>query len=95
MGTQKDFNRQLAATSRLALAVLIPAIGLKRQDEQILWLWFVEQRSANEIAEELHIVRETAFNSLCRAKKRMRTMLMEQGNFLSPEVQGQIKFLLR
>jgi len=95
MISQKEFNQNLKRISRTALAVMIPLVGMKSKQEEILWLYYIKEKSLYDISLIMGVTYETAANDLSAARKSMANIIKEQAAFLSPEIKGQIHFLLK
>ena len=87
------FRKKLDSLNKLSLAALISGIGLKRQDAQILKWWYIDELNINEIAQALTVQRESAYNQLSAARRRLFLITANQQQLLPAEVQHIIKFL--
>lgn len=91
---QRGFAKKLEGLSKNALKVLLPAAGLKVKDERILRLWYIDEYSIYEIADDMHLVKESAYNSLCVARGRLETILTTQRHLLPEHCQDIIQYLI-
>lgn len=87
------FRKKLDSLNKLSLAALISGIGLKRQDAQILKWWYIDELNINEIAQALTVQRESAYNQLSAARRRLFLITANQQQLLPAEMQHIIKFL--
>lgn len=87
------FRKKLDSLNKLSLAALISGIGLKRQDTQILKWWYIDELNINEIAQALTVQRESAYNQLSAARRRLFLITANQQQLLPAEMQHIIKFL--
>lgn len=87
------FRKRLDSLNKVSLAALISGIGLKRQDAQILKWWYVDELSINKIAQALTIQRESAYNQLSAARRRLFEITKNQEHLLPAELQYIIRYL--
>lgn len=87
------FRKKLDSLNKLSLAALISGIGLKRQDAQILKWWYIDEININEIAQALSVQRESAYNQLSAARRRLFLITENQQQLLPAEMQHITKFL--
>ena len=91
--TQSEFNNLLKRMSKVYLKLIISSIGLKYRYEKVLWLFYVEEKSHVEIAEEMNLTKESIGNLITKARKRLKYLLDTQGVLLSPELQQYLDIL--
>ena len=87
------FRKKLDSLNKLSLARLIAGIGLKRQDEQILKWWYIDELDINKIAQALNVQRESAYNMLSAARRRLFETITYQAQLLPSELQHIIRYL--
>lgn len=80
------FRKKLDSLNKLSLARLIAGIGLKRQDEQILKWWYIDELDINKIAQALNVQRESAYNMLSAARRRLFLIANEQQYILPDDI---------
>lgn len=91
--TQSKFNNLLKRMSKVYLKLIISSIGLKYRYEKVLWLFYVEEKSHVEIAEEMNLTKESIGNLITKARKQLKYLLDTQGVLLSPELQQYLDIL--
>lgn len=91
--TQSEFNNLLKRMSKVYLKLIISSIGLKYMYEKVLWLFYVEEKSHVEIAEEMNLTKESIGNLITKARKQLKYLLDTQGVLLSPELQQYLDIL--
>lgn len=91
--TQSEFNNLLKRMSKVYLKLIISSVGLKYRYEKVLWLFYVEEKSHVEIAEEMNLTKETIGNLITKARKQLKYLLDTQGVLLSPELQQYLDIL--
>ena len=91
--TQSEFNNPLKRMSKVYLKLIISSIGLKYRYEKVLWLFYVEEKSHVEIAEEMNLTKESIGNLITKARKQLKYLLDTQGVLLSPELQQYLDIL--
>lgn len=91
--TQSEFNNLLKRMSKVYLKLIISSIGLKYRYEKVLWLFYVEEKSHVEIAEEMNLTKESIGNLITKARKQLKYLLDTQGVLLSPELQQYLDIL--
>lgn len=69
--TQSEFNNLLKRMSKVYLKLIISSIGLKYRYEKVLWLFYVEEKSHVEIAEEMNLTKESIGNLITKARKHL------------------------
>lgn len=91
--TQSEFNNLLKRMSKVYLKLIISSAGLKYRYEKVLWLFYVEEKSHVEIAEEMSLTKESVGNLITKARKQLKYLLDTQGVLLSPELQQYLDIL--
>ena len=91
--TQSEFNSILKRMSKVYLKLIISSVGLKCRYEKVLWLFYVEEKSHTEIAEEMNLTKESVGNLITKARKQLKYLLDTQGVLLSPELQQYLDIL--
>ena len=91
--TQSEFNNLLKRMSKVYLKLIISSVGLKYRYEKVLWLFYVEEKSHIEIAEEMNLTKESIGNLITKARKQLKYLLDTQGVLLSPELQQYLDIL--
>lgn len=91
--TQSEFNNLLKRMSKVYLKLIISFVGLKYRYEKVLWLFYVEEKSHVEIAEEMNLTKESIGNLITKARKQLKYLLDTQGVLLSPELQQYLDIL--
>ena len=91
--TQSEFNNLLKRMSKVYLKLIISSVGLKYRYEKVLWLFYVEEKSHAEIAEEMNLTKESIGNLITKARKQLKYLLDTQGVLLSPELQQYLDIL--
>lgn len=91
--TQSEFNNLLKRMSKVYLKLIISSIGLKYRYEKVLWLFYVEEKSHVEIAEEMNLTKKSIGNLITKARKQLKYLLDTQGVLLSPELQQYLDIL--
>lgn len=91
--TQSEFNNLLKRMSKVYLKLIISSIDLKYRYEKVLWLFYVEEKSHVEIAEEMNLTKESIGNLITKARKQLKYLLDTQGVLLSPELQQYLDIL--
>lgn len=91
--TQSEFNNLLKRMSKVYLKLIISSVGLKYRYEKVLWLFYVEEKSHVEIAEEMNLTKESIGNLITKARKQLKYLLNTQGVLLSPELQQYLDIL--
>lgn len=91
--TQSEFNNLLKRMSKVYLKLIISSVGLKYRYEKVLWLFYVEEKSHVEIAEEMNLTKESIGNLITKARKQLKYLLDIQGVLLSPELQQYLDIL--
>lgn len=91
--TQSEFNNLLKRMSKVYLKLIIFSVGLKYRYEKVLWLFYVEEKSHLEIAEEMNLTKESIGNLITKARKQLKYLLDTQGVLLSPELQQYLDIL--
>lgn len=91
--TQSEFNNLLKRMSKVYLKLIISSISLKYRYEKVLWLFYVEEKSHVEIAEEMNLTKESIGNLITKARKQLKYLLDTQGVLLSPELQQYLDIL--
>lgn len=87
------FRKKLDSLNKVSLAVLIAGIGLKRRDEQLLKWWYVDEKDINQIAAALSVQRESAYNLLSAARRRLFEIIEHQKKIIPQEIQQIIEYL--
>lgn len=72
---RSNFVNKLDGLHKGALEILLPAAGLKIRDERILKLWYINEASIYEIAADLRVTKESAYNLLSAARCRLEKIL--------------------
>lgn len=90
---QSEFNNLLKRMSKVYLKLIISSVGLKYRYEKVLWLFYVEEKSHVEIAEEMNLTKESIGNLITKARKQLKYLLDTQGVLLSPELQQYLDIL--
>lgn len=85
--SQKDFNARFKefCRSKNLLKIIIPGAGLKSKYETVLIKHYIEEKTHAEIAEELHMTRESVGNLICKAKKELKLALDNISEFSDDE----------
>lgn len=83
---QKEFNKKLKEFGKVVLPVLIPVMGLKRNQEKVLTNFYVKEMSYYEISEELGITTDSVANLICLARKNFNKKLSKQKNLIPPDL---------
>ena len=91
--TQNEFNNLLKRMSKVYLKLIISSVGLKYKYEKVLWLFYVDEKSHVEIAEEMNLTKESIGNLITKARKQLKYLLDTQGVLLSPELQQYLDIL--
>lgn len=91
--TQSEFNNLLKRMSKVYLKLIISSVGLKYRYEKVLWLFYVEEKSHVEIAEEMNLTKESIGNLITKARKQLKYLLDTRGVLLSPELQQYLDIL--
>lgn len=91
---RSNFVNKLDGLHKGALEILLPAAGLKIRDERILKLWYIKEASIYEIAADLRVTKESAYNLLSAARCRLEKILTTQRQLLPTECQDIIRYLL-
>lgn len=91
--TQSEFNNLLKRMSKVYLKLIISSVGLKYKYEKVLWLFYVDEKSHVEIAEEMNLTKESIGNLITKARKQLKYLLDTQGVLLSPELQQYLDIL--
>lgn len=91
--TQSEFNNLLKRMSKVYLKLIISFVGLKYRYEKVLWLFYVEEKSHVEIAEEMNLTKESIGNLITKTRKQLKYLLDTQGVLLSPELQQYLDIL--
>lgn len=87
------FRKKLDSLNKVSLAALIAGTGLKRRDEQILKWWYVDEKDINQIAAVLSVQRESAYNQLSAARRRLFEIIEHQKNIIPQEIKQIIEYL--
>ena len=77
--TQSEFNNLLKRMSEVYLKLIISSVGLKYRYEKVLWLFYVEEKSHVEIAQEMNFTKESIGNWITKARKQLKYLLDTQG----------------
>lgn len=87
--------RSLDRLTKPAAAKLILAAGLKAKDERILYAWYISERTVYEIADMESVQKESAYNQIAAARKRLVDIIVNQAHLLPKEIQPILDFLNR
>lgn len=91
--TYQAFRKKLDSLNKVSLAALIAGTGLKLRDEQVLKWWYVDEKDINQIAAALSVQRESAYNQLSAARRRLFEITKNQGQLLPAELHYIIRYL--
>lgn len=75
MPTQQDITTKLKRSSKTILKVIIGGIGLKKKHEEVLRLYYIEEKSYYEISEIMSISWNSVGNLLTKARKQLAHLL--------------------
>ena len=89
-----SFAIRLRSLSKNALAVLIPAAGLRERDKRFLLAWYVEELTIHQIAELEHLQIESVYNAIAEARNRLRFILQNQLEVLPDNVKNIREYLI-
>lgn len=94
--TQAEFNEKLKnfTKSKVGIKILLPSLQLKNKYEEILKLYYIDELNHFEIADKLHMTKESVGNMLCKARKEMFDVITEQYGLFDGQYQEIIKILL-
>lgn len=85
--SQKVFNARFKefCRSKTLLKIIIPSAGLKSKYETVLVKHYIEEKTHAEIADELHMTKESVGNLICKAKKELNSALDNISEFSNDE----------
>lgn len=94
--TQSEFNLKLKefTQSKVGIKLLLPSLQLKRKYEDVLKLYYIDELNHYEIADKLHMTKESVGNLIHTARKEMFKVIEKQYKFLGTDSQELIKILL-
>ena len=94
--TQTEFNEKLKdfTKSKIGIKILLPSLELKAKYEEILRLYYIDELNHFEIADKLHMTKESVGNLLCKARKEMFDVITKQYGLFEGQYQEIIKILL-
>lgn len=94
--TQMEFNEKLKnfTKSKIGIKILLPSLQLKRKYEEVLRLYYIDELNHYEIADKLHVTKESVGNLLCKARKEMYDVITQQYGLFDGEYKEIIKILL-
>lgn len=84
----------LAKLSKIALRVIITGIGLKSKYEKVLFLYYIEEKSHYEIADELSITHQSAINLMSKAKKELKRIIEKEYHLMNASLKPYVDLLL-
>lgn len=73
--TQHRFNENLKHLPTNAAMKLILNSGIRRKYSKLLVYWYVDELSYSDIADRLCMTEESVGNSLCLARKELKSIL--------------------
>lgn len=91
----REFASKLNRTSKNVLKPLIPALGLHKRAEKVLYMRYVDEASIYDIADDLGIAYESLSNYLCIAREEMLKTIEKDYDILPSETQLLINKLLQ
>lgn len=80
--------------SKVASRIIITNIGLRTKYEKILFLYYIEEKSHYEIADELNITRQSAINLLSKAKKELKKIIDKEYHLIDSSIKPYVDLLL-
>lgn len=90
----RQFAYKMNRASKNILKPLIPALGLHKKVETVLYKRYVEEMCIYDLAELLGVSYDTLNNYLCTARLEMLTAIERDFDILPKETQNLIKKLL-
>lgn len=75
---QKEFNKKLKEFGKVVLPILVPIVGLKKNQAQVLIDFYVNEMSYYEIGEKLGLTTDSVGNLICLARKEFNKKLEKQ-----------------
>ena len=90
----RQFAYKMNRASKNILKPLIPALGLHKKAQSVLYKRYVEEMYIYDLAELLGVSYDTLNNYLCTARLEMLTAIERDFDILPKETQNLIKKLL-
>ena len=90
----RQFAYKMNRASKNILKPLIPALGLHKKAETVLYKRYVEEVCLYDIAEDLGISYDTLSNYLCSARAEMLNTIQRDFDILPDNIQVLIKKLM-
>ena len=87
------FRKKLSSLNKTSLETLILGVGLSKSDTEILLRWYVREENIVKISTTFAIQRETAYNKLSSARRRLFLIINNQEQLLPSELQYIIRYL--
>lgn len=87
MAESKYFSILFKDIERNSRKILIKECGLPKQYEQVLWMRYVQDKSVNELADELGYTRESIYTLLHKARKDLENKLYNQYELYPDDIQ--------
>lgn len=91
---ESDFSKNLKSLSKTSLKIIILGAGLKTKYERILWKYYIEDKSYEEIAEDLFLEYTSVGKLLWRARNDLQRILKTEQNVIPWEVRQNLELLL-
>lgn len=88
------FANRLNKMSKNVLKPLIPALGLHKRVEKVLYLRYVEEKSIFDIAEDVGISFDSLNNYLCVARAEMLETMQRDYEILPQDIKNLIDIIL-
>lgn len=92
--TSRQFANRMNKASKNILRPLIPALGLHKRAETILYKRYIEEDCIYDLAEFLGVSYDTLNNYLCDARQEMLSTMENDFDILPPEIQVLVKKLI-
>lgn len=88
------FANRLNKMSKNVLKPLIPALGLHKRVEKVLYLRYIEEKSIFDIAEDVGISFDSLNNYLCVARAEMLETMQRDYEILPQDIKNLIDIIL-
>ncbi len=92
--TSREFAGKMNRASKTILRPLIPALGLHKKAETVLYQRYVEEKCIYDISESLGVSYDTLSNYLCVARAEMLKTIERDFDILPENIQILIKKLV-
>lgn len=89
-----SFAKKLNRLNKRSAKMLLNNIGLKERYRKILWMKYIEGKTAIEISEDLGYARETINNIILKARTELEEIINDQYDLCDDKLRDIIDYLI-